>query len=175
MKRIELEMWIIYSINQSQPNKTEDGPWPGFVLPTSFIQCIQMHHAPWVRGKVIVISPSPLLSSNVGTTMSQFVETYCCHCAYAQISVTDVSLSEQPSAASITADTAAASTSTASALHLHSNRFKDGNLTLRSVLLHCISIRFHTQLFLYFIVLNVMFCTSSTFVVYIQFFVCWFA
>jgi len=94
---------------------------------------------------------------------------------YMQITVTDVSLSEQPSAASITADTAAASTSTVSALHLHSYRFEDGNLTLRRVLLHCISIRFHTQLFLYFIVINVMFCTSSTFVVYIQFFVCWFA
>ena len=42
---------------------------------------------------------------------------------YVQITVTDLSLSEQPSAASITADTAAASTSTVSALHLHSDRF----------------------------------------------------
>ena len=79
--------------------------------------------------------------------MFRLIETFCCHCDYVQIAVTEVSLvstlslPEQPSATA-TADTVAASTSTVSALHLHSDRFEDGNLTSRSVLLHCIAVRF---------------------------------
>ena len=106
--------------------------------------------------------------------MFQLIETFCCHCDYVQIAVTEVSLvstlslPEQPSATA-TADTVAASTSTVSALHLHSDRFEDGNLTLRSVSLYCSSVRFTKRLFFHFFVINVMFRMSSTSAVYVHF------